>query len=287
VDAPARILVIDDDADVRAAYRDILGILSGVGHVTAKAVADACIANNQNFRQLFHLPACPTWLKGRPASAVQRVMAIVQAAANWTMADTLDTRTADIAGVLSSHIFTSRGNAANNMAVWNTLAGALPPQMTLEEVLQFLAVDSESDQQAILDLVSQRIGGGAPATPAVVQKKIRILTMHGAKGLSGKVVFIPGAGQGLIPNFKALQATGLLIEQRRLFYVSLTRAMACCIISHVAQYTGAQARVLKQKPNVRLTRSQFLNEMNVTSITRNGGLTFQEAQSIVADIRNL
>ncbi len=269
------------------AHRDILGILSGVGHVTAKAVADACIANNQNFRQLFHLPAFPGWLTGRPASAVHRVMAIVQAAANWPMADTLGTRTADIAGVLSSHIFTSGGNAANNVAMWNTLAGALPPQMTLEEVLQFLAADSESDQQAILDLVSQRIGGGTPAAPAAVQKRIRILTMHGAKGLSGEVVFTPSAEQGIMPSFRALQATGLLIEQRRLFYVSVTRAMACCIISHVAQHTGAQAMTLTQNPVARLTRSQFLNEMQSPSTTRTTGLTAAEAASIVAEVANL
>jgi DNA helicase-2/ATP-dependent DNA helicase PcrA len=269
------------------AHRDILGILSGVGHVTAKAVADACITNNQNFRQLFHLPACPTWLTGRPASAVQRVMAIVQAIGNWTMTDTLASRTADIAGVLSTHIFTSGGNAANNVAMWNTLAGALPAQMTLEELLQFLAADSESDQQAILDLVNQRIGGSPTPAQPPLQKRIRILTMHGAKGLSGKVVFIPSAEQGIMPNFKALQATGLLIEQRRLFYVSVTRAMACCIISHVAQHTGAQAMALTQNPVARLTRSQFLNEMGSPSTTRTTGLTGAEAAAIVAEVANL
>ena len=269
------------------AHRDVLGILSGVGHVTAKAVADACITNNQNFRQLFHLPACPTWLAGRPASAVQRVMAIVQAVGNWTMTDSLASRTTDIAGVLSKHIFTSGGNAAKNVAMWNTLASALPAQMTLEELLQYLGADSESDQQAILDLVNQRIGGSPTPAQPPLQKRIRILTMHGAKGLSGKVVFIPSAEQGIMPNFKALQATGLLIEQRRLFYVSVTRAMACCIISHAAQHTGAQAMALTQSPVARLTRSQFLNEMNVPSISRSNGLTSLEAQAIVADIMNL
>jgi DNA helicase-2/ATP-dependent DNA helicase PcrA len=269
------------------AHRDILGVLAGVGHVTAKAVADACINNNQNFRQLFHLPACPAWLTGRAASAVQRVMAIVQVAASWTMADTLASRTADIAGVLSGHIFTSGGNAANNVTMWNTLAGALPPPMTLEELLQFLAADSESDQQAILDLVSQRIGGAVPPAPGTIQKRLRILTMHGAKGLSGKVVFIPSAEQGIMPNFRALQATGLLIEQRRLFYVSVTRAMACCIISHVAQHTGAQAMALTQNPVARLTRSQFLNEMGTPSTTRTSGLSAAEASGIVSEVANL
>jgi DNA helicase-2/ATP-dependent DNA helicase PcrA len=269
------------------AYRDVLGVLSGVGHATAKAVADACITNNQNFRQLFYLPAFPTWLPGRPASAVQRVLAIVQAVANWTMADSLASGVADIAGVLSGHIFTSGGNVANNVSMWNTLAGALPAQMTLEELLKYLAADSESDQQAILDLANQRIGAATPPTPGAVQKKIRILTMHGAKGLSGKVVFVPSAEQGIMPSFKALQATGLLIEQRRLFYVSMTRAMACCIISHAAQHTGAQAMTLTQQSVARLTRSQFLNEMGCPSTTRTTGLTTAEAASIMAEVANL
>ena len=269
------------------AHRDLLEVLSGVGSATAKGVADVCISNNQNFRQLFYLPTCPTWLSGRCPSAVQRVMATVQAVRTWSMSDTLAARSDDITTLLSSQVFTSGRNAANSLSIWNTLVGSLPVQMTLEELLQFLAADSESDQQAILDLVNQRIGGEQPQTQARVQKRIRILTMHGAKGLSGKVVIIPGAEQGLMPNFKALQATGLLIEQRRLFYVSVTRAMACCIVSHAAQHSGAQAMALTQSPIARLTRSQFLNEMDVKSVTRNNGLSKTEAAAIIAEIANL
>jgi len=269
------------------AHRDLLEVLSGVGSATAKGVADVCISNNQNFRQLFYLPTCPTWLSGRCPSAVQRVMATVQAVRTWSMSDTLAPRSDDITTLLSSQVFTSGRNAANSLSIWNTLVGSLPVQMTLEELLQFLAADSESDQQAILDLVNQRIGGEQPQTQARVQKRIRILTMHGAKGLSGKVVIIPGAEQGLMPNFKALQATGLLIEQRRLFYVSVTRAMACCIVSHAAQHSGAQAMALTQSPIARLTRSQFLNEMDVKSVTRNNGLSKTEAAAIIAEIANL
>jgi superfamily I DNA/RNA helicase len=269
------------------AHRDLLEVLSGVGSATAKGVADACISNNQNFRQLFYLPTCPMWLSGRCPSAVQRVMATVQTVRTWSMSDTLAARSGDITTLLSSQVFTSGRNAANSLSIWSTLIGSLPAQMTLEELLQFLAADSESDQQAILDLVNQRIGGGQPQTQAPVQKRIRILTMHGAKGLSGKVVFIPGAEQGLMPNFRALQATGLLIEQRRLFYVSVTRAMACCIATHAAQHSGAQAMALTQRSVARLTRSQFLNEMSVPSVTRTTGLSQAEAAAIVAEVNNL
>ena len=174
------------------------------------------------------------------------------------MANTLGMHTADISSILSTQIFTSGGNASNNIAIWDTLAGALPQEMTIEELIQFLSADTESDQQAILDTVASRIGTSQPQTPMPSQKKIRILTMHGAKGLSGKVVFLPSAEQGIIPSDRAIQATGLLIEQRRLFYVSLTRAMACCVISHSAIHTGAEAMVLRQRSTIRLPRSQFL-----------------------------
>ncbi|RLB88268.1 MAG: hypothetical protein DRH50_15520 [Deltaproteobacteria bacterium] len=269
------------------AHRDVLGVLSGVGHATAKAIADACITNNQNFRELFYLSQCPSWLSGRCPSAVQRVMAVVQAVSTWSMDDTLVSRSADITTILSSQIFTTGRNATNSLSRWNSLVSALPAQMTLEELLQFLSADNESDQLAILDQVNLRIGATQTPENGPVQKRIKILTMHGAKGLSGKVVFIPGAEQGIMPNFKALQATGLLIEQRRLFYVSVTRAMACCIASHASQHSGAQAMALRQRRVARLTRSQFLNEMGIPSVIRTSGLSKTEAAAIVSDVNNL
>jgi DNA helicase-2/ATP-dependent DNA helicase PcrA len=269
------------------AHRDVLGVLSGVGHATAKAIADACITNNQNFRELFYLSQCPSWLSGRCPAAVQRVMKVVQSVSSWDMDDTLVSRSADISTILSSQIFTTGRNATNILAVWNSLVGALPVQMTLDELLHFLSSDSESDQQAILDLVNQRIGATQAPDSGPTQKRIKILTMHGAKGLSGKVVFIPSAEQGIMPNFRALQATGLLIEQRRLFYVSVTRAMACCIASHASQHSGAQAMTLAQRSVARLTRSQFLNEMSIPSVTRTSGLSQAEAAAIVTDANNL
>jgi len=266
------------------AHRDILGVLDGVGLGTAKAVADACISNNQNFRDLFYLDQCPSWLKKRPAAATQRVKSIIETVSSWSMADSISIRVADIQNLITSTMF--NGASAGVAAIWNGVANALPQLMTLDELLNFLATDTESGQQAIIDLVNQRITA-SPTPSTSSPKKIRLLTMHGAKGLSGKVVFIPGAEQGIMPNAKALQATGLLIEQRRLFYVSLTRAMVCCIISHAGQHTGLAAAVLAQRRIVRLPRTQFLTEMNIGSINRSTGLTPSEAGTIVADINAL
>ena len=243
------------------------------------------MANNQNFHGLFYLAATPTWLSAKPASAVARVMAVIQLLRTWSLADTVLNRTGDITQLLSM-VFQGSAQSANHVMTWNALAAALPGGMSLQELLSFFGADNDADRRSVLDSVNQRLG---VAQPNVLnqQKRVRILTMHGAKGLSGKIVFIPSLEQGIMPSFRALQAAGLVIEQRRLFYVSVTRAMAACIITHAAQHTGPSAFRLQQQPKVMLPRSQYLNEMGVTSANRNTGLTQAEATQIFTDVGNL
>jgi DNA helicase-2/ATP-dependent DNA helicase PcrA len=59
-----------------------------------------------------------------------------------------------------------------------------------------------------------------------------VMTMHGAKGLSAKVVFIPGLEESILPGTKRQPYPGLVLEAARLLYVSTTRARAACILSY-------------------------------------------------------
>lgn len=54
---------------------------------------------------------------------------------------------------------------------------------------------------------------------------VNIITCHKAKGLEFPVVFIPGVQVGIFPNDYFITTTEKLEEERRLFYVSMTRAM--------------------------------------------------------------
>ncbi|MBU8848226.1 MAG: ATP-dependent helicase, partial [Desulfobacterales bacterium] len=56
-------------------------------------------------------------------------------------------------------------------------------------------------------------------------EKVSLMTMHAAKGLEFPVVFVSGCEQGLIPFAKDGENTDDLEEERRLFYVAMTRAM--------------------------------------------------------------
>lgn len=80
-----------------------------------------------------------------------------------------------------------------------------------------------------------------------------LMTIHSAKGLEFPFVFIMGMEEGLLPHEKSLRETGL-DEERRLFYVALTRGMR-----HVTLFE-ALSRSRNNKP--RMTRtSRFLAEI--------------------------
>ncbi|HYH36889.1 MAG TPA: UvrD-helicase domain-containing protein [Azospirillum sp.] len=67
-------------------------------------------------------------------------------------------------------------------------------------------------------------------------EQITLMTLHGAKGLEFDVVFLPGWEEGVFPNQRALDETGIagLEEERRLAYVGLTRARKRAYVTHAA-----------------------------------------------------
>jgi len=65
-------------------------------------------------------------------------------------------------------------------------------------------------------------------------RKIKVLTLHSAKGLEFPFVAVVGLNEGMLPhidtNMPSDEATATLNEQRRLFYVGCTRAMRALIV---------------------------------------------------------
>ena len=82
---------------------------------------------------------------------------------------------------------------------------------------------------------------------------VTLMTLHNAKGLEYPVVFIVGCEDGVFPHSRSLEEGGLE-EERRLFYVGVTRAMRQLHLSYARRRAvfGAQAYGL---------RSRFLDEI--------------------------
>ncbi len=84
-------------------------------------------------------------------------------------------------------------------------------------------------------------------------EKVSLMTLHAAKGLEFPVVFITGCEDGLLPlSFKDKPGAEELAEERRLFFVGMTRAKEKLFLSHAGKrlFRGA---VQEQSPSPFLT----------------------------------
>ncbi len=85
---------------------------------------------------------------------------------------------------------------------------------------------------------------------------LRLSTIHQAKGLEWKVVFVVWLADGLFPSSRALNVAGGEAEERRLFYVAATRArdlLYFCVPALRRQYDGSTeycppSRFIKELP---------------------------------------
>ena len=84
---------------------------------------------------------------------------------------------------------------------------------------------------------------------------ILLMTMHGAKGLEFHTVFIIGANEGITP-YKKAETKEEIEEERRMFYVAMTRAKKRLIISYTKEKNGKKIdssryvwELLKKKDN--------------------------------------
>lgn len=93
---------------------------------------------------------------------------------------------------------------------------------------------------------------------------VTLMTIHSAKGLEFKNVFIVGVEENLLPSDMSMNEPGGVEEERRLFYVAITRAEENCFLS----YSTSRFRHGKSEPS---RPSRFLKDIDKQFIQQTGG----------------
>ena len=148
-------------------------------------------------------------------------------------------------------------------ACWQELRAAAPVADLVAHVCGFLDIEAELRARMIqraqpfgdrrrefleAALLERETDGYDPRAD-----RVTLMTLHAAKGLEFPVVFIAGCEEGLLPYVRSGE-TPDIEEERRLFYVGMTRAQEKLILSHARRRTLFGKR-LAQSP------SRFVGEI--------------------------
>jgi DNA helicase-2/ATP-dependent DNA helicase PcrA len=161
-----------------------------------------------------------------------------------------------------------------------TLADNTPENLSrrdnIEELLkaihEFCEIRAEEDGSTVYlaDFLSEvSLLTDQDQTDEEDDNKVTLMTVHASKGLEFKHVFIVGMEEELFPSARSLSSERDLEEERRLFYVAITRAKETCHISY------AKSRFRNGKNNF-CNPSRFIKDID----TKYLNLPTQDFQSM-------
>lgn len=130
----------------------------------------------------------------------------------------------------------SRLNEANsNLTILSMISRLGLKYNTLNQLLEIISLEGEEED--------------------CEDTKVNLMTIHASKGLEFEVVFLMGASNGVFPSPKCV-TNKQMEEERRLFYVAITRA------KHMLRISGASI-YFRNNNNSILTPSRFINESKI------------------------
>ena len=115
-------------------------------------------------------------------------------------------------------------------------------------------VNSDADISELSEFLSHAALESAESQANEFDDCVQLMTLHTAKGLEFRLVFLVGLEDGLFPSQQSIYDAGKLEEERRLCYVGITRAREKLYITH------AEKRLLYGRETP-ASKSRFLREL--------------------------
>jgi DNA helicase II / ATP-dependent DNA helicase PcrA len=242
-DLLAYLKVLVNPADEVALQRIINTPARGIGKVTIDKVSDYAARNGITMFEAAHR-----------ASEIQSLgTAVKEKLANFVrMMDALAGQTEGKVAPLMEEVFSETGLESS------LKSAGLEGQTAVENVEELIntaaAYDRQAESPSLVDYLQQiALFSDADAYDAA-SGQVALMTLHAAKGLEFEHVFIIGLETGMLPHERANGSQDELEEERRLFFVGVTRAKTGLYVSYV-RYRIVRGQLLRAIP------SQFLYEL--------------------------
>jgi len=244
-DILAYLKVLVNPDDTVALLRIINEPARGIGKTTIGRVADYANSKNIGFydalKQAGHIDSVSAKAQGRLAGFVNMIEGFKK------------DLTGEVAP-LAERVFAESGLEASLEPAKGQESSSLE---NVNELLNSVAqYDRQAEEPSLVDYLQQIALFSDVDSYDTAAERVALMTLHAAKGLEFENVFIVGVEEGLLPHERSTDNTDEIEEERRLFFVGITRAKSGLDISY-AQYRTVRGQMLRTIP------SQFLYELGV------------------------
>ena len=260
-DALAYLRLINNRKDDAAFERIINTPTRGIGNTTVALVRDAARSLEVTLWE-----ACQTMLqnqelKGRSAKVIQTFVDLI---------DQLEDDSGDLdLDQQANFVIQHSGLKAMYQAEKGERAEARIENLNeLVTACQTFEMDPEleDEQSQLTGFLTHAALESGESQADDYEPAVQLMTMHSAKGLEFKLVFIAGLEEGMFPSQQSVEEIGRLEEERRLCYVGMTRAMQKLYLCHAeSRRLYGQEKYHKPSRFLRELPSECVDEIRLQS----------------------
>ena len=256
----------DDDESLR---RIINFPARGIGETTMKKLTEAAVSNSKSLWSIINSGNLKEiGLNGGTISKIQNFKSLIEEFIN-------DNKSGANAFELAQLIYNRTGLLAQ--FAYDSTPESISRHENLSEILAGLKdfVDMQkqtgegnADMQSFLSEVMLSTDQDEKENDD--QPKVTLMTVHAAKGLEFKHVYIVGVEEDLFPAAMSQNSLWEVEEERRLLYVAITRAKVSCTITYAgSRFRNGQTVLSSPSRFISDINPRYLNLTNSSSLQNN------------------
>lgn len=260
----------DDDEALR---RIINYPARGIGETTVRKLTSAAMEERVSLWQVIcNLPDYNLNINSGTARKLEAFAALIQtfiddnaAGANaFELAQLVYNRT----GMLASLVHDNTPESISRQENLNELLGAVQEHIDLR-------LQSGEGNLGMSDFLSEISLATDQDSEDPDEPKVTLMTVHSAKGLEFKNIYIVGVEEDLFPAAMSASSPEGVEEERRLLYVAITRAQQTCTISYAeSRYRNGQTALASPSRFLRDIDPEYLKPVSSRSIDSPSGLAW-------------